>query len=448
MSDKLFHNIADYANEYMDNLQDCRVYPDNSAVRNLSEFDQPIPDHGLESENILNQLRELGGPATVATTSGRYFGFVIGSALPVTIGANWISAVWDQCPGLDILSPIGNKLEKVVSKWLVDLFNLPSSSDCGFVSGATMANFTALATARHHILKKHGWDVEEDGLFGAPEINVVVSAEYHASIEKALALLGLGRSRVTKIPVDDQGRIRADSMPTIDANTILIVQAGNVNTGSFDPFEKILPVANEAGAWIHVDGAFGLWAAATSNYKHLTKGIELADSWTVDLHKWLNVPYDSGVVICKHPNEVIDTMTLNAGYILHRQEREPYMMTQAMSRRARGIDAWAALSYLGRTGTSALIDRCCIFADLFAQKLQQAGHEILNDVVLNQVLVTFGSKEKNLSVMQKLQDEGICWVGDTTWQNQHAIRISVSSWRTTEEDIIVSAEAMIRAANN
>jgi len=429
--------------DYLNGLKTRPVFPSQDQIAALDGFDFGLPLGTTESAKVMNLLHKLGSPGTVATAGGRYFGFVIGSTLPVALAAHCLAGAWDQCAGLQVLSPVGEKLELVAGNWLKELLRLPGESGVGFVTGATMGNFTGLATARHALLKQAGWNVEAQGLFGAPEIKVVVGEQVHVSVLKALSLLGLGSERVVRLPVDDQGRIRSDMFELDDGPTIVCLQAGNVDTGAVDPLSQIIPIAKEKGAWVHIDGAFGLWAAASSTKRHLVKGAELADSWSVDLHKWLNVPYDSGVVICRYPELLRAAMSVNAAY-LPSGTPGPYQFTPGMSRRARGVEAYAALYSLGKSGVAKLIEDCCRHAKSMAVTLQQAGYEILNEVVLNQVIVDFG--ERTDEIIQAIQADGTCWASGTKWQGKSAMRISVSSWATTEEDVQKSLEAIIRVA--
>ncbi len=429
--------------DYLNGLKTRPVFPSQDQIAALDGFDFGLPLGTTEPAKVMNLLHILGSPGTVATAGGRYFGFVIGSTLPVALAAHCLAGAWDQCAGLQVLSPVGEKLELVAGNWLKELLRLPGESGVGFVTGATMGNFTGLATARHALLKQAGWNVEAQGLFGAPEIKVIVGEQVHVSVLKALSLLGLGSERVVRLPVDDQGRIRSDMFELDDGPTIVCLQAGNVDTGAVDPLSQIIPIAKEKGAWVHIDGAFGLWAAASSTKRYLVEGAELADSWSVDLHKWLNVPYDSGVVICRYPELLRAAMSVNAAYLPPRTPG-PYQFTPGMSRRARGVEAYTALYSLGKSGVAKLIEDCCRHAKRMAVTLQQAGYEILNEVVLNQVIVDFG--ERTDDIIQAIQEEGTCWASGTKWQGKSAMRISVSSWATTEEDVLVSLEAMIRIA--
>jgi glutamate/tyrosine decarboxylase-like PLP-dependent enzyme len=383
----------------------------------------------------------------VSSAGGRYFGFVIGGSLPATVAASWLASTWDQNAARVVMSAIAAKLEEVAMHWMLDLLGLPSDGGAGFVTCATQANFSALAAARHVLLARRGWNVETQGLFGAPPIQVVVGDEVHASILKALTMLGMGRERVVRVPVDDQGRMRADALPPLDDNTILCLQAGNVNTGAFDPADEIIPRARAAGAWIHIDGAFGLWAAAAPARAHLMNGFKQADSWATDAHKWLNVPYDSGLVFVRRPQDLHEAMAVNAPYLATGDMREPERFTPDFSRRARGIEVWAALRSLGRAGLADLIERNCRQATRFAEGLRSAGYTILNEVALNQVLVEFGDAETTRRTIAAIQAEGTCWAGATIWQGHTAMRISVSSWATTDEDVERSLEAMIRVAS-
>ena len=443
----LLKNASERAIQYLKDLNERNVFPNERALKGLTAFDFPLGEEPTSAEKIIELLDQKGSPATVTSTGGRYYGFVNGGTLPVTIATQFLAAAWDQNVGMRIMSPVAAKLEEVASKWLLDIFELPSESGVGFVTGATMANFSALAAARHILLKRKGWNVEANGLFGAPELTVIVGDDVHVSPMKGLSLLGLGTDRVIRIPVDEQGRIRPELMPSLNDSTIILLQAGNVNSGAVDPFLEICKKANASGAWVHVDAAFGMWAAASEKYSSQLKGIELADSWATDLHKWLNVPYDSGVVICKNRDALRAAMSVNADYLEGQQEREPCSFTPEMSRRARGLEAYTALYSLGKKGLADLVERCCEHAVLFSKKLKAAGFEILNDVNLNQVLVSFGTDQMTEQVIAEIQKDRTCWCGGTKWKGRHAMRISVSSWATTGEDVDRSVRAMVRIAN-
>ena len=442
----VLHRAAALAAEYLAGLPTRSVAPTPAALARLHSLDRPFPDGPADPTAVLEELHAVGSPATMATAGGRFFGFVVGGSLPAALAASWLAAAWDQDAGLAVLAPGAAAFEEVALRWLLDALGLPPDCAGGFVTGATMANFTALAAARQAVLRRAGWDVEADGLFGAPPIGVVVGEEVHISVLKALGLLGLGRTRVTRVPTDPLGRIRADRLPPLDDRTIVCLQAGNVNTGACDPVRDICPVAHARGAWVHVDGAFGLWAAAAPARAHLVAGIAAADSWALDAHKWLNVPYDSGVALCRDGAALRAAMATHAAYLLQGPGREPDEYTPELSRRARGVEIWAALAALGRSGVAALVEQCCRHATRFADGLSAAGYEILNEVTLNQVLVRFGDDAATRRVIAALQADGTCWCGGTVWQGRTAMRISVSSWATTEEDVEQSLAAMIRIA--
>jgi glutamate/tyrosine decarboxylase-like PLP-dependent enzyme len=444
--DDLLRDAAARAIRYRREIVNRRVWPAAAAVEALGRLDEPLPATRQDDAAVLALLDEIASPATVATSGGRFFGFVIGSSLPATLAANWLAAAWDQNAGGVIQSPAAARLEEVATQWVLDVLGLPDGCGTGFVTCATMANFSALAAARHALFSRKGWDVDAHGLFGAPPITVVVSEDVHVSVLKALGLVGLGRDRVVRVPVDDQGRMRADALPPLDDHTILCIQAGNVNTGAFDPAEAIVPQAKRAGAWVHVDGAFGLWAAATPARAHLLAGYADADSWATDAHKWLNVPYDSGIVFVREPQHLRGAMSASAAYLVSGERRDPYDFTPEFSRRARGVEVWAALRSLGRQGLADLVERSCRHASRFADGLHAAGCAILNDVVINQVLVSFGDPETTRQVIAAVQADGTCWVGGTVWQGHTAMRISVSSWATTDDDVERSLAAMVRAA--
>jgi glutamate/tyrosine decarboxylase-like PLP-dependent enzyme len=443
----LLEDAARRAARYLASLPARPVRPDPTAVERLAELDIPLPQNGRGAADVLALLDERIGPATMAMAGPRFFGFVIGGALPVTVAANWLATAWDQNAGLYRSTPGVSHLEMVALAWLKDLFRLPANAAGAFVTGGTMANFTSLAAARHAVLRNVGWSVDADGLYGAPPVTVIVGEEAHPTLLKAVGLLGLGRSRVKRVPVDAQGRMRADALPPIAGPTILCVQAGNVNTGAFDPLAELCAAAKRAGAWVHVDGAFGLWAAATPSRSALTRGVELADSWATDAHKWLNVPYDSGLAFVRDAGALSAAMAISAEYLpTDSPHRNPADFTPELSRRARGVEVWAALLALGRTGIAELVERSCAQARLFATRLSAAGYSILNDVVLNQVLVSFGDAATTLRVIEAIQAEGTCWAGSTVWQGHTAMRISVSNASTTDADVERSVDAMLAVA--
>ena len=432
--------------DYLEGVGARAIAPTAEAVRKLSALRGPLPPGPTSAETVLHLLHEFGSPATMAKTNGRFFGFVTGDCLPAALAAAWLVSAWDQNAAHHVQSPVAAELEETAMDWVRDLLGLPQGTGGAVVTGATMANFSCLAAARHTLLKRAGWDVEADGLYGAPQITVVVGEEVHQSVVKALGMLGLGRKRVVRVPADGQGRMRADALPHLDAMTIVCLQAGNVNTGAFDPAAAICPGARAAGAWVHVDGAFGLWAAGSPEYRKLTKGFELADSWATDAHKWPNIGYDCGIALVRDPGALRAAMSINAPYLVHGEDRDPSNYGPELSRRARGVELWAGLRSLGREGMAALVERTSAHARRFAAGLKAAGFEILNDVVINQVMVSFGSPERTLRTIARLQAEGTCWCGSTVWQGRTAMRISVSSWATTADDVERSLAAMINAA--
>jgi glutamate/tyrosine decarboxylase-like PLP-dependent enzyme len=443
----LLGDASTRAVRYLDGLDSRPVAPSADAIARLAAFDVPLPAHVGDPLLTLRMLDEFGSPATMAMAGPRFFGFVIGGALPVTLASQWLAGAWDQNSALHRVSPGTAVLERVALRWLLDVLQLPPECAGAFVTGATVANLCALAAARHAVLARAGWDVEAQGLIGAPPVTVVIGEEAHPSVIKSLGILGFGRNRALKVPVDGQGRMRADRLPALSGPTIVCVQAGNVNTGAFDPVAAVCQRAHEAGAWVHVDGAFGLWAAAAPSRAHLAQGLSRADSWATDAHKWLNVPYDSGLAFVRDADALRAAMAITAEYLpTETEQRNPADFTPELSRRARGVEVWAALQSLGRAGLSALVERHCAQAQRFASALSAAGFEILNDVVLNQVLVSFGDAARTLRVIEGIQQEGTCWAGPTVWQGRTAMRVSVSNWATTDADVERSVAAMVRVA--
>jgi glutamate/tyrosine decarboxylase-like PLP-dependent enzyme len=442
--DDVLGMASDRARRYAREIGERRVSPSDEGIAALARFHEPFPERPTDPRAVVATLDEIGSPATMATTGGRYFGFVNGGALPAAVAANWLAGAWDQNAALRVMSPVAAELEDVVLRWVCEALGLPVDCGGGLVTCATMANFTALAAARYSLLAKAGWNVVDDGMFGAPSIEVVVGREVHVSVLKALSLAGFGKKRVTIVEADRQGRMRAEKLPKVSERTIVCIQAGNVNTGAFDPAAEICARAKEQGAWVHVDGAFGLWANVSPKYRHLTKGFERADSWAADAHKWPNVNYDSGIVIVRDASALRAAMSVNAAYLEPGSRREPMQHAPEASRRARGVELWAALKSLGRSGLCTLIERTCAHAQRFAEGLREAGFDVLNEVVINQVLASFGSAEITREVVRRIQEEGTCWCGATVWQGRTAMRISVSSWATTGADVERSLKAIVR----
>ena len=435
------------AARYLESLGDRAVAAPATAVARLEALREPLPAGPADPAEVLALLDEYVSPATIATAGPRFFGFVIGGTLPAALAANWLAAAWDQNAALAKVTPGVALLEDVALGWLVDLLGLPPGTEGSFITGATVANFTALAAARHAVLADAGWNVEAEGLFGAPPITVVIGDEAHPTLLKSLGLLGLGRSRLVRVPVDGQGRLRADAMPTLRAPAIVCLQAGNINTGAFDPFAEVIPRARDAGAWVHVDGAFGLWAAGVPSLAHLTVGMADADSWATDAHKWLNVPYDSGIALVRRRGALPAAMAITAEYLpTDDPRRNPCDYTPELSRRARGVEVWAAMRSLGRSGLVELFERNCRQARRFSQAFRDAGYATPGEVVLNQALVSFGTPEVTERVIDAVQADGTCWAGVSRWQGHTVMRVSVSSWATTEDDVERSIEAVLRIA--
>lgn len=449
--DALLEMAAQHARRYLDAVGSRPVgatVADGELQRRLGG---PLAEAGHSAAEVLDELAAAARDGTVATQGGRFFGFVVGSSLPVATAADWLVSGWDQNSGLHVLSPLNAAVERVASDWIRELIGLPGTWTVGYVTGGSMANFTALAAARRHTLRAAGWDVEADGLYGAPPIRFLVNEESHYSIATSLRMLGLGANSMRRVRADRQGRMRLDDLKSAlregSGPCVICTQAGNVNTGAFDPLEAIADEARDAGAWLHVDGAFGLWAAASPDLAHLVAGIGRADSISTDAHKWLNVPYDCGIVLCAHADAHRGAMTLAAAYIQESpRERDPREYVPEESRRARAVPVYAVLRTLGRSGLRELVERCCRHARRFAEGLRADGYEILNDVVLNQVLVSFGEPDETRRVVAGIQDDGTCWCSGTEWQGRVAMRISVSSWATTDEDVERSLEAMLRIA--
>jgi glutamate/tyrosine decarboxylase-like PLP-dependent enzyme len=430
------------ATAYLRSIETRRVFPDQPALDGLARFDENLPDIGRPGDDTLALLDEAGTPATVTTNGPRYFGFVVGAALPVAAAAERLMLAWDQGAALAVTSPAAAKLESVAAGWLLDILDLPRESAVGFGTSATACSLTALTAARNALLARVGWDCAEHGLFGAPVIRVVVPETVHVTILKALRILGFGAARLVRAPVDAQGRVDAARLPELDARTILVLQAGEVNTGEFDPFAELIPRARAAGAWVHVDGAFGLWARASA-HRHLSNGVEDADSWTVDGHKWLNTPYDSAMAICRDPQALALAMNSDAAYAAGSKDAQKNL-TLEFSRRARGVPVWAALRTLGRDGVAALVERHCAQAARLAERLRRDGFEVLNRVVLNQIVVRGRDDGETQAVRLGAEKSGEVWFGPTSWQGRPAFRLSISSWRTTGADIDRLADVLVR----
>lgn len=446
MRDKnLFSKALEFGFQYLSKVFDRNVYPTQDALDNLQRFDEDLPQAPSQAASVIDQLHAYGSPATIAQVGGRYFGFVDGSAIPAGLAAKALATYWDQNAAMHVLSPITSKLETVVEKWLKQIFSLPEKTVAGFVSGTSMATFCGLAAARYRLLKRMDWDINEQGLFEAPSIRVVTGRHAHSTVLKAIGLLGFGKENIEWVDVDNQGRIRPNKLPKLDDRTLVILQAGNVNSGSFDPFDEICERANRAGAWVHIDGAFGLWAAAAESLRHLTKGIEKANSWSVDGHKTLNTPYDSGIILCADEDALVSALHMTGSYIVVSDERDGMFYTPEMSRRARAIELWATLKYLGRSGIDEMITGLHQRAVQFSEELKNNGFEVLNDVVFNQVLVACETDDLTRQTLKNIQEARECWVGGSNWFGKAVIRISVCSWATTEEDVSRSVQSFVTA---
>lgn len=438
------------ASTYLAGIDDRRVMPTDDAIAALGRLRQPVPASGRPAADVLAELDAVGSPAAVATVGGRFFGFVVGGALPVSVAANWLATAWDQNAGTWILAPGAAEIESVAADWLLDILDLPSDAVVGFVTGSTMGAFAAIAAARSALLRRAGWDVKLLGLNGSPPLRIVTSAELHPTNLAALGYAGFGLDQVERVPCDEQGRLIADELPPLDHRTILILQAGNINSGASDPFDSAIDRARAGGAWVHVDGAFGLWARASRALRDQVAGLERADSWSVDGHKWLNIPQDAAIFACRDAEAVNDVFGVEATYLVRDaiSRRQPNTLTPELSRRARGVEFWAALSHLGRDGVEALVDRCCAHARRFASGLAAAGYTVLNDVVLNQVVFACGDEAATRDALVRVQASGVTWLGPTHWRGRYAMRISVSSWATTEDDVDRSLAIMVAALSD
>ena len=443
----LLSETAERAVRFLESLPERPVAAPRDADEIVWALGGALPCSGLPASEIAARLDEIGGQGVVASAGPRYFGFVTGGALPATVAASWLATAWDQNAFSEVSSPLGAAVERIAMRWVLEVLDLPAEAGAAFVTGATMANFTALAAARRAVLLAHGYDADRHGLHGAPEITVVAGEQAHATLFKALGMLGLGRDRVVRVPADGQGRMCAGALPDLNGPAIVCTQAGNVNTGAFDPVGAICDAARAGDVWVHVDGAFGLWARASRRHRELADGLERADSWATDAHKWLNVPYDGGLAIVRDADALRGAMSVQAAYLPDRAGREPIEFTPETSRRIRGLEVWAAIASLGRDGIEALVERNCRQARRFAAGLRDAGHEVLNDVVLNQVLVAFGDDQATADVIRGVQRDGTCWCGGTRWHDRAAMRISVSSWATADVDVERSLAAILRVAD-
>jgi glutamate/tyrosine decarboxylase-like PLP-dependent enzyme len=451
--ERLLTRAARTAAAHRRGVGDAPLVPGRSAADIRAAFAGPLPVAPTPPDRVIDELLTAADGAVVGSVGPRFFGFVIGGALPAATAADVLALGWDQAAFNEVLSPAAGAAEQAAGTWLKELLGLPSTASTGFVTGAQAGNTVGLAIGRAEVLAAKGWDVGRQGLQEAPPVRVVASEERHATVDRALRLLGLGTDSVVEVRCGANGAIDVGHLEQVleagaGVPTIVSLQAGNVNTGACDDFATAVPLCRHHAGWVHVDGAFGLWAAASPRYAHLTRGVELADSWGTDGHKWLNVPYDSGFAFCRDPELHAATMSYRAAYLTRSEDAEPLLgdLTPESSRRARGFAVWAALRELGRSGVAALVDRCCEHARTMAGLLSEGGAAIHNDVVLNQVLVGFGGSERTDAVVNAVQRDGTCWVGATTWRGERLMRVSVSNWATDREDVERSAEAILRCA--
>jgi len=438
----IFKKSLEFGSKYIDASFDRNVYPTEEAIQNLDWFNELMPTETANPVDVIEKLNQYGSPATVSQIGGRYFGFVNGSVVPTGLAAKLLSTFWDQNTPMYVTSPIAAQLENVVQEWLKSIFKLPLETVAGFVSGSSTANLCGLAAARFRLLQNQGWDINQKGFYHAPSIRVIAGKEAHSTVIKTIGLLGFGNDNIQFIDTDEQGRIRADLIPELDNKTLLILAAGNVNSGSFDNFSAICHKAKAVNAWVHIDGAFGLWASAVKKLKYLTTGIEYANSWAVDGHKTLNTPYDSGIILCSDKEALMSSLHMSGGYLVLSDDRDGMFYTPEMSRRARIIELWATLKYLGTSGIDQLVLGLHQRAKQFEAELSNIqGFTILNDVAFNQVVVSCATDEITTQVIQEIQRERVCWVGGSTWKSKKVIRISVCSWATTEQDVTLSVKS-------
>lgn len=448
VSAQAIETAAVMAVDYLAELSGRVVAPNDQSIFNLSRFEEPLPNSSTSPLETLELLNKFGSPATVATAAGRFFGLVVGGSIPAAAGARVLNSAWDQMATTDATSPVAVALERVAAAWVLDLLGLPSDCSVGYVSGTTMGNFVCLSAARHALLSKQGWDVEKQGLYDAPRLHIVASEEMHITVKKVLSMLGLGSANVEYVPCDNDGAMRVGELPELHDLSIVLTQAGNVNSGACDPIGAIAKKAAGSGAWVHVDGAFGLWAAASKTRRYLLADVALADSWVTDGHKWLNTPYDCGIAICKHPQQVHNAMSTVAPYLKVGSSAAPKDMVPELSRTVRGVELWATIRSLGRQGVEDLVDRCCEHAQKMAHALSAMGFNVLNDVVLNQVVATMDGKEHMMNdLANRVIASGDAWFGPTHWRNKDAFRISFSSWVTSDADVDKAIEAIRVAAN-
>lgn len=436
----LMEKAKQYSTHYINNIHNMSAFPDELSIQNLSIFDENLPNQSSNMQDVLKLLYENGATATSACIGGRYFGFVTGGLLPIAHASQWITDTWNQNNALYVMSPISSKLESICEKWIIELFKLNKNSAIGLVTGSSNAIICALATARNHIYKKQGYDFVQNGMRNAPKINVVISEQAHVSVKTALTLLGFGKNDIQIAPVDEFGAIIPDKLPEIDSNTLLILQAGNVNGGSFDPINTLCDIAKEKGAWVHIDGAFGLWARTSKKQKYLVEGMEKADSFSTDAHKTLNAGYDCGIVICSDKEALTDTLSSRGEYLQPSENRDGMNYVTEMSRKSRGIILWSILKQLGKQGIEDLIDKLCENTKYFAEKLEEIGYTIVTPPTFNQFIIKAQNPNKTENILNHIQKSKVCWCGNSIWNKEFVIRLSVCSHSTTKSDIDKSLE--------
>ena len=441
----LLDQVRQFAGEYIDDRERRRVFPDEKSLKAMDALDEPLPENPSTAAVVLRQLHQIGSNAAVNQTAGRYFGFVNGGILPVGLAARWMADVWDQNTAHYVMSPINSRLEEICERWMISLLGLPEGSAAGFVSGTTIANFSGLCAGRNELLRRRGWDVAKRGLYGAPRIRIIAGADAHAAVHKSISMLGLGSDNVELVAADDHGRMRPDQIPKLDESALIVTQAGNVNSGAIDQIGKICDRVRESGSWVHVDGAFGMWARAVPSMSEMCEGIEKADSWSLDAHKTLNVPYDSGIILCRHREALTNAFKASASYFQWSEHRDSMNFRPSMSNRARVIELWAVLKTLGRAGVQSLVEQLCEKAREIAQRLSNEKFQIHNDVVFNQVLVSCGDDALTKTTVENIQRSGECWCGGSTWHGRSVIRISVCDWATTSKEIERTVGAFVQA---
>ena len=441
----LLDKARQFAGDYVKILSERPVFPTRESLGSMEILQEPLPESPSDSISVLELLHQIGSPATVAQTTGRYFGFVNGGMLPVALAARWVADTWDQNTAHYVMSPINSRLEEICERWMVSLFGFPEETAVGFVSGTTIANFSGLCAGRNEILRRRGWDVTKKGLYGAPPIRIIVGADAHAAVFKSISMLGLGTDHIEVVPSDDQGAMRADQIPTLDEPALVIAQVGNVNSGAIDPVGAICDRVRPSSSWVHVDGAFGLWARVLPSMQKLCAGIEKADSWSTDAHKTLNVPYDSGMILCRDRAALMRAFESSAAYFQWSDQRDPMSYRPSMSNRARVIELWAVLKTLGREGVQQLVEQLCGNARYFAQLLAEQGFQIHNEIVFNQVLASCDGDALTAATLKNIQSSGECWCGGSTWHGKTVIRISVCDWATTPKEVERSVRAFVEA---